>query len=155
MEGFGHHILGHGAVFLQNTGKHIPLSAVLNRRVEQVSHQPSFERFVKGFQNAFKKVIGFFKFIPKQRVVLGKLKGFKVEPFHYFYTGGIQRSKHPTASALLLIGNFSALRFVGKAEIVAAADIIVKRCVLDAALGDSPCNNRIRRVCTVVAFKLF
>ena len=89
MEGFGHHILRHGAVFLQNTGEHIPLPAVLNRIGQQMREQPSFKRFVKGFQNAFKKVIGFFEFIPKQRVVLGKLKGFQVELFHYFYTGGI------------------------------------------------------------------
>ena len=75
-------ILRNKSVFFHQIAKHVPLSAIVERRAEEMRDQPSVGRLVQRLQYAFQKIVCLFQFIVKERISLGQFEVFKIQRLH-------------------------------------------------------------------------
>ena len=167
---FGHvavHLLGGGGdsglrhgglwnqtVFVHQVAQHIPLAAVVERGGKQVGNQAALGRLVERFQNALQEVVGFFQFIIKEGVALGKLEGIEIELFHHREAQAVERGEHPAASALFLIGNLALFEADRKLMDVLARDLVILRAGVDAVSGDRVHGDGVDRILVEGLLKL-
>ena len=97
---------------------------------------------------------GFFQFIIKEGVALGKLEGIEIELFHHREAQAVERGEHPAASALFLIGNLALFEADRKLMHVLARDLVVLRAGVDAVCGDRVHGDGVDRVLVEGLFKL-
>ena len=119
-----------------------------------MGNQAALGRLVERFQNALQEVVGFFQFIIKEGVALGKLEGIEIELFHHREAQAVERGEHPAASALFLIGNLALFEADRKLMHVLARDLVILRAGVDAVSGDRVHGDSVDRVLVESLFKL-
>ena len=151
--GFVVNVLGNDAVFADDVGKHIPLTAIVNAGRKDVHHGAVAGRQSGGFENALKEIVAPLELVPECQIALGKLKVFQIARRGNALAQYVRRRKQPAAAAGFLIGDFQRRYFNGELLTHGVCTAGDKSDVIQFALGESKRRQLTFRALLVIVVK--
>ena len=147
--GFGHHPLGHSAVFADDIGSHIPIAAVMET-VQNIFHHSVIQTVIGMFHGQIKHVVCLFQLVIECGVVFRKLEVLDAALCTDLLTDDIERREHPASAALLLGGDGGCLYLNGKVPVQPCRVQRQENKVLDFRAGTG--GLRVFRIFVLVEF---
>ena len=133
--GLGHERLGHQAVLADDGHEHVPLAAVLGRRVEQERDGPVVDVAVSRLDDRFEEVVGPLDLVPEHGVVLRELEVLEPHLLHGADAQQVEPGEQPAPAAALLVGDLPVVQQRGEGVLGGVDDLPVDRHVIDGHPG--------------------
>ncbi len=117
------------------SGEHVPLAAVIGRRLQQIGNRAVVEVAVCGLDNRLEEVIGTLELVPEHRVVLREFELFEPAVAHHADAQKVQPGEQPAAAALPLVRDLPVVQRRRRGVVDAADDLPVDGDVVNGHPG--------------------
>ena len=113
---FVHRVFGGHAILVHQILQHVPVAAVIDRRLEDMAHVFVVNRQVLQSHDQVQEKVALFKLVPEEEVGRTQLKGRgQIVLLDHVHAQDVEKTEDPAAAAAFLVGNIGRdIQFVGK-----------------------------------------